>query len=109
MELTKEDFEKSMAILLAKVITKDDLGIALEKVATKVDIQDMVTKVDIQDMATTNYLQQALNNQTADLKAYIHQGMEIQQEWMDERFNELIPTYDVRERVVRLEKDVHKV
>jgi hypothetical protein len=44
--------------------------------------------------------------QTRELKQYTHQSFEIQQDYLDERFNELIVKYDVRERVVKLEKDV---
>ncbi len=47
-----------------------------------------------------------LKAQTIELKEYTHQAFETQQEYLDERFNELIEKYDVRERVEKLEKDV---
>ena len=78
MELTKEYFDKG-------------LGNVLEKIA---DIEGkMATKDD-------------LKAQTVELKQYTTQAFETQQVWMDERFNELIVKYDVRERVGKLEKDV---
>jgi len=86
MQLTKEYFDKGISNLLEKVTEK----IAQSELSIRAD---MATKAD-------------LKAQSQELKQYMHEGFEIQQGWMDERFNELIIKYDVRERVVKLEKDV---
>ena len=85
MELTKEYFDKGLSNLLEKI----------EDIEGK-----MVTKED---------LKVQLDSQTRELKHYTHEAFETQQVWMDERFNELIVKYDVRERVSKLEKDVSQL
>jgi hypothetical protein len=80
MQLSKEYFDKGMSNLMETLTGKID---ALE---TK-----MTAKSDIQ---------------TGELKSYVHQAFEAHQAWTAEHFNELIEAYDVRERVVKLEKDV---
>ena len=90
-ELTQEHFDTGIANIIEHMATKG----ALASVESR-----MVTKDDFKI---------ALDNQTGELKAYIHEGMEIQQEWMDERFKELIIVYDVRDRVVKLEAEIEKL
>jgi hypothetical protein len=52
-----------------------------------------------------NTMDTKLEVQTKELKEYTHQAFEIQQEYLDERFGELIVKYDVRDRVEKLEKE----
>lgn len=63
----------------------------------------------LEKMVTKDELKIQLGAQTQELKKYTHEAFETQQQWMDERFKELIMTYDVRDRVTRLEKDVSQL
>ena len=88
MQLTQEYFDKGIANILEKMATKEDIGaIRLE-------------------MATKDELKTQLDAQTSELKSYVHEAFEVQQTFMDKRFDELIVKYDVRERVNLLQKDV---
>ena len=82
MQLTQEYFDKGLTNILER----------LEDVRAT-----MVTKDD---------LKVQLDAQTKELKDYTTQAFETQQVWMEERFGELIVSYDMRERVGKLEKDV---
>lgn len=82
MQLTQEYFDKSLANLMEKM-TGEFSSIRAE----------MATKED-------------LKAQSQELKQYTQEAFEIQQDWMEERFNELVPSFDVRDRVAKLEKDV---
>lgn len=86
MELTQEYFDQGMGNLLEKIDKR------FENIET-----NMVTKSELKD---------SLDAQTKELKGYTHQAFETQQVWMEERFDELVVAYDVRDRVDRLEKDV---
>ena len=76
MELTREYFDKGLANLMEKMATKDDLAKLKSELEAK-----MVTKDD---------LKLQLVAQTKELKQYTTDAFEVQQEWMDERFKELI-------------------
>jgi hypothetical protein len=92
MELTKEHFDKGIS----------DLKMHISSLDTR------LTRVG-ENMVTKDHLKQALNAQTTELQDYVHQSFEAQQDYMDERFKELIVNYDTRERVLLLEKDVAKL
>lgn len=98
MQLTQEYFDKGIANILEKMITKDDLA----KLELRVGgIEDK--------MVTKDELKIQLERQTTELKQYTNDAFETQQTWMDHRFDELIVKYDVRERVNVLEKDVDQL
>jgi hypothetical protein len=86
MELTQEYFDKGLINLMEKMDTK---------------MANLEAK-----MVTKDELKTQLAAQSKELKQYTAEAFEIQQEWMDERFKELIPKYDLRDRVTKLEKDV---
>jgi hypothetical protein len=96
MELTKEYFDKGIGNILEQVT---DVKTGLRTLEAK------VTNLEAK-MVTKDELKNALEAQTKELKDYTHESFETRQVWMDERFKELIVAYDVRERVVVLEKDV---
>lgn len=96
MDLTKEHFDKGLANLMGEIadiksvmVTKDEL--------------EAVKSV----MVTKDELKNELAAQTAELKQYTNEAFETQQVWIDERFDELIKTYDVRDRVAKLETEFH--
>jgi hypothetical protein len=129
MELTKEYFDKTLDQKLKNVSTKQDLDEKLAHYPTKEDLdqkfdeklKNVVTKdyldtrldAKLKDYPTKNELDEklelALNSQTQQLKAYIHEGFEINQGYIDERFVELMEYYDVRERVHAIELDIEKL
>jgi hypothetical protein len=122
MELTKEYFDKGIAKVLDVVVTKEEFKSTISelerKMATKEDLKALerrVVSIDLKVgaiesvMVTKADLKEALNGQTAELKDYTHQAFEAQQIWMENRFDELIVKYDVRERVDKLEKEVSKL
>jgi len=61
---------------------------------------DMVTKAD---------LTSALEAQTQEMKTYIHESFEIQQNYIDERVYELSESMQVKEEVARLKQDVNEI
>lgn len=87
------------------------------KFATKDDLKSFATKDDLKSFATKDYLDQRLDQQTKELKAYSDEQTEtlaaiIQTsivEPMEKRFEDLEIKLDVRERVENLEKDVYLV
>jgi len=87
MQLTQEYFDKGITNLMEKIATKEDLAAMRAEMVTKADL-----KVQ-------------LESQTEGLKAYVHQAFETHQAWTQEYFNEVIVNYDLRDRVVKLEKD----
>ena len=91
MELTKEYFDKGILNILEK-IADTELSIRAD-MATKDDLVGMASKDD-------------LKAQTLELKEYVHQAFELHQDWTEERLKEFAITYDVRDRVKKLEKDV---
>lgn len=95
MQLTQEYFDKALENLMGKMATQESLSQLENKMATKDDLAKLETKLTVK-----------LDLQTKELKQYTNEAFETQQEWMDERFNEQIVKYDVRERVTKLEKDV---
>ncbi len=113
MQLTQKHFDTVMSGVLEKVTKIDERLILVEK---KMVTKEELTKVESKligridsieaKMVTKNDLKVALDAQTVELQDYVHQSFETQQDYMDERFGELIEKYDVRERVGILEKDV---
>ena len=91
MELTQEYFDKGIANLMEKMASKDGLKKLEESLRF-----DMATKED-------------LKAQTLELKQYTNQAFETQQVWMEQRFDEVVVKYDVRERVTKLEKEVKQL
>lgn len=61
---------------------------------------DMVTKADLTG---------ALEAQTTELKAYIHESFETQQNYIDERFHELSDSMEVKEEVAKLKQDITQI
>lgn len=88
MELTQEYFDKGIASLMEKMATKEDLASLKVELITK-----MATKED-------------LKAQGQELKQYVHEAFEHHQDWTEERLKEFAITYDVRDRVKKLERDV---
>jgi len=89
MELTQEYFDKVMSAMFEQLT------------GVKADVTQLKS-----DMATRVATKNDLKAQTQELKDYVHQAFEAQQSWIDNRFDELIVKYDVRDRVLVLEKDV---
>ncbi len=56
----------------------------------------------LEKAATKQDLQTQLEAQTEELKSYTHDAFEIQQQYMEERFKEIIALLDVRERFGRV-------
>jgi activator of HSP90 ATPase len=100
MELTKEYFDKAMENLMANMATQESVVQLENRMATKGDIASIRA-----EMVTKDELKIQLDQQTRELKQYTTDAFEIQQEWMDERFKELIVVYDVRDRVEKLERE----
>lgn len=92
MTLTKEYFDKGLSNILEKIAD----------VKTGMASKDDLTSLDAK-------LTAKMDAQTIELKHYTAEAFETQQEWMDERFKELIVQYDVRERVEKLEKQVARL
>ena len=82
MELTKEYFDKGILNILERIAGSESSIRA-----------DMATKDD-------------LKIQSLELKQYVHEAFELHQDWTEERLKEFAITYDVRDRVKKLEKDV---
>jgi gas vesicle protein len=61
------------------------------------------------DMATKADLTDALQIQTQELKSYIHESFETQQNYIDERVHELYESMKVKEEVARLKQDVSQI
>ncbi len=57
---------------------------------------DMATKTD-------------LVTQTQEMKTYIHESFETQQNYIDERIHELSESMQVKEEIVRLKQDVSQI
>ena len=62
-------------------------------------LSNLINKID-------SKIDSKIDEQTRDLKDYTHQAFETQQQWMKERFKELIVMYDVKERVEKLEQEM---
>ena len=112
MELTQQHFDKVMSGVLDKVTSIDDRLAFVEGKITGMATKEGLAKLELRTanleakIVTKEDLKAALDAQTLELQDYVHQSFEVQQEYMDERFGELVEKYDVRERVSVLEKDV---
>jgi len=82
MDLTKEYFDQGLLNIMEKMVTKEDIDTL--RIATKAD----------------------LDARTVELKQYTQQAFEVQQLWLEERFDDLAEKNDVSKRVEKLEKDV---
>lgn len=47
--------------------------------------------------------------QTKELKEYIHESFEVQQDYIDERFHELFDSMKVKEEVAQLKQDISQI
>jgi hypothetical protein len=56
-----------------------------------------------------NVINGNIEAQTKELKVYIHEAFETQQEYIDERFHQLFNEMKVKEEVVRLQQDMLQV
>lgn len=63
---------------------------------------------NLQNNITDNITNQ-IQNQTKELKAYIHESFETQQDYIDERFHELFDSVKVKEEVARLKQEVSQI
>lgn len=63
----------------------------------------------LQKLATKEDLTAALETQTKELKDYIHESFETQQEYIDERFNELMDQTKVKEDVAQLKTELAQI
>lgn len=63
----------------------------------------------LQKLATKDDLTDAVETQTKELKDYIHQSFETQQEYIDERFNELMDQTMVKEDVAHLKTEIAQI
>ncbi|MCA1625878.1 MAG: hypothetical protein LC768_05230 [Acidobacteria bacterium] len=61
---------------------------------------DMVTKAD---------LNSALETQTQEMKTYIHESFETQQNYIDERVQELSESTEIKNEVAQLKQDVSQI
>lgn len=101
MNLTKEYFDKALKNLASKadlkgLATKDEL----KKFATKDDLKKFVTKDDLKDR---------IDHQTAMLESSIDKSVENLAALVAEGLSELQTSLDVRERVLKLEKEIKKI
>ena len=62
-----------------------------------------------EDMVTKDDLNNSLEIQTAELKGYIHESFETQQEYIDARFHELFDSMKVKEEVAQLKQDISQI
>lgn len=63
----------------------------------------------LQKLATKGDLTSALETQTKELKDYIHESFETQQEYIDERVSELADQTKVKEDVAVLKQDMEQI
>jgi hypothetical protein len=50
-----------------------------------------------------------IDQQTVELKQYVHESFETQQVYIEERFKEVLDTIDVRERVEKHEVELQRI
>jgi hypothetical protein len=50
-----------------------------------------------------------IQDQTKELKTYIHESFEAQQDYVDERFHELLDSVKVKEEVAQLKQDISQI
>lgn len=50
-----------------------------------------------------------IQSQTKELKTYIHESFEVQQDYIDERFHELSDSVKVKEEVALLKQDISQI
>jgi hypothetical protein len=50
-----------------------------------------------------------IQDQTKELKTYIHESFETQQDYIDERFHELFDSVKVKEEVAQLKQDISQI
>ncbi len=63
----------------------------------------------LQKLATKDDLTTALETQTKELQDYIHESFSTQQEYIDERFSELMDQTKVKEDVAQLKTELAKI
>jgi protein associated with RNAse G/E len=63
----------------------------------------------LQKLATKEDLNAALETQTKELKDYIHESFATQQQYIDERFNELMDQTKVKEDVALLKTELAQI
>jgi gas vesicle protein len=63
----------------------------------------------LQKLATKDDLTSALETQTKEIKDYIHESFETQQEYIDERVSELADQTKVKEDVAVLKQDMAQI
>jgi hypothetical protein len=92
MLLEKEQFEQGIL----------DLKSAVGNIESKISFIEhvMVSKEDLKG---------ALDAQTQDMQDYNNKAFELQQDLIDERFNDLAAKQEVRDRVTKLELDMAKL
>ncbi len=56
-----------------------------------------------------NNINAQIQAQTKDLKEYIHESFETQQEYIDERFHELFDDMKVKQEVAQLKQDIVQI
>lgn len=96
MELTKEYFDKGLENL-----TKHFNG----------RFDEMVTKKELESqlVLTKNEIENQFKSQTVELKQYVHEAFEVQQTWMESRFDELLENSYLQKRVDHIESVVRKI
>lgn len=70
-------------------------------------LQNLATKDDVQ--AIKDDFNTALEGQTKELKNYIHDSFEKQQEYIDERATEIIEQNKVKEDVAMLKRELAQI
>ncbi len=88
MELTQEHFDQQI----------DKLNKRFDSMATKDALETAISDVNA-----------AISRQTSELKTYIHDSFEKQQEYIDERIEELSEQKQVKTDVSRLKEDVAQI
>ena len=86
MEVDKKYLDEQFS----KLVTKNQFESEISKLVTKDHFENEVSKLATKD---------ALAEQTIELKGYVQEAFETQQEFIDVRFNELIGKMHIREHL----------
>lgn len=128
MELTKEYFDKSLENLTKHVDKRfEAVNEKFETIDERFDAVDerfntvnekfdgvnvRLNAVDEKFESIDGRLEglnQKINTQTVELKQYVHEAFEVQQTWMESRFNELIENSNLQKKVNQIENVVRKL
>ena len=63
----------------------------------------------LEKLATKEDIALAIQSQTKELKGYIHESFDTQQQYIDERIGELTDSAKVKEDIVSLQRDMVQI